>query len=145
MVLFVCEIFVNFTLIMVQQDFFINQLLVLWNFETIQFKIEVEIGHRVTCRLVINKMKLVHIGMGQSLFYCNSLCWVKSKHFLNQIDGLWILSTLKHFVEVFSPSTWQLLHKSSIVNVFDCFNKLSIWLSNEIGYHHHLFLLTLRW
>lgn len=56
MVLFVCEIFVNFTLIMVQQDFFINQLLVLWNFETIQFKIEVEIGHWVSSRLIINKM-----------------------------------------------------------------------------------------
>ena len=130
---------------MVQQDFFIDKLLVLWNFETIQFKIEVEIGHWVSSRLIINKMKLVHIGMGQSLLYCNSLCWVKSKHFLDKIDGLWILSTLKHFVEVLSPPIWQLLHKSPIVNVFDCFNKLSIWLPNEIGYHHHLFLLTLCW
>ena len=130
MVLFVCEIFIDFTLIVVQQDFFINQLLVFWNFQAIQFKVEIEVGHRVTCRLIINKMKLVHIGMGQSLFYCDSFCWVKSKHFLNQIDGLWILSTLKHFIEVLSSSIWQLLHKSPIVNVFDCFNKLSIWLPN---------------
>ena len=130
MVLFVCEIFIDFTLIVVQQDFFINQLLVFWNFQAIQFKVEIEVGHRVTCRLIINEMKLVHIGMGQSLFYCDSFCWVKSKHFLNQIDGLWILSTLKHFVEVLSSSIWQLLHKSPIVNVFDCFNKLSIWLPN---------------
>ena len=104
MILFVCEIFVDFTLIVVQQDFFIYQLLVLWNFETIQFKVEIKVGHGVPSWLIINKMKFIHVRMGQSLFYCNSLCWVKSKHFLNQIDGLGILSSLKYFIEVLPPS-----------------------------------------
>jgi hypothetical protein len=51
----------------------------------------------------------------------DSLCWVKSKHLLDEINGIWI-STLKYGLHVLSLSFWKTLNEFLIFkngNLFD--------------------------
>jgi hypothetical protein len=72
----------------VQLDLLIDEFLVLGSLPTIQLKVEIETRHRLTDRLVIRNVQLLHVGMCQSLLNGDTLCGVKGEHFLNQINSV---------------------------------------------------------
>lgn len=92
-------------LAVVELDLLENELLVLGDFEAKQFKVEIEVAHRIACRLVIFKMQSLHVWMGQSLVNRDSTSWVKCEHLLNQVDGM-LVSSSEKFIEVLTTGAW---------------------------------------
>jgi hypothetical protein len=83
--------------------------------------------------------------MGKGLLDRDSLGRVKGEHLLDEIDGLRVLGALEELGKVLASLVRELLHEGSVVNVLDLLNEVGVWLTNEVRYHHHLFLLILSW
>ena len=98
-------ILIHGLLAVVELDLLEDELLVLGDFETKQFKIEIEVAHGISCRLIIFKMQSFHVRMGQSLVNRDSTSWVKCEHLLNQVDGM-LISSSKKFIEVLTTGAW---------------------------------------
>ena len=144
-VLLVGNVHIDFSLVMVQLNLFVDEFLVFWDFETIKFKIEIEVSDGITCGLVIDEVELLHVWMGKGLLDRDSLGGVEGEHSLDEVDGLRVLSSLEELGKVFASLVGELLHKGSVVNVLDLLDQVGVWLTNEVRNHHHLFLLILSW
>lgn len=129
---------------MVQFDLLVDEFLVLWDFKTKQFEIEIKIADRVARWLVILKVQSLHIWVSQGLVNRYSSSWVKREHFLNQIDRV-LVRAPEQFVEVLAARAWQLAHESAIVIILDLLNECRIRLADQVRNHHHLLLLGLGW
>lgn len=144
-VLLVGNVLIDFSLIVVELNLFVDQFLVFRDFETIKFKIEIEVSDSITCGLIVDEVELLHVWMGKCLLNRDSLGGVKGEHLLDEVDGLRVLSALEELGKVLAPLVGELLHEGSVVDVFNLLDQVGVWLTNEVRNHHHLFLLILSW
>ena len=126
----------------IKLDLFIDELFVFVNLKRIKLKIEIKILDRITPRFIFSKVQTLHVGVFKGLINCDSLFWIKNEHSLEHIDSLFICS-LEKFSEILAARVWQFNHEffySLVLNLVD----YSIGRpSNQIAYHHHLFLFCL--
>ena len=131
--------------IVVQLGFFVDELLEFSNLQTEKFEIEVKVTDRLSQWFIILLMEFSHVRMFEGLLNCNSLLWVKFKHFLAKIDSLWVLTHAQKIFEVLSRLCWQLFHKSFIVSVLNFVDQWWIWTSCQVDNHLHLLCAILCW
>ena len=135
-------VLVDRLLAMVQLNLLEDKLLVLRNLQAKQFKVEIEVTHRITRWFVIFKVQSFHVRMSQCLVNRDSTGRIKSQHTFNQIYSV-LICTSEEIVEILSSIARQLAHKCAVIIVLNLIDKGSFRLSNQVGYHHHLFLLGL--
>lgn len=80
---FVLEILLDTFFIMVEHNFFKDQIFIIIFFQTVKFKVKVESANWITCWLIIREMELTHVGMLKSLLNSDSFSRVKGKHLFN--------------------------------------------------------------
>ena len=80
--LFLNQVVIDDLLIVVQENFLVDKLLVLVSLETVQLKIKVESRNIVSCRLIVFKVEVLQVRMSQCFSNSNALLRVKRKHFL---------------------------------------------------------------
>jgi hypothetical protein len=130
-------------LLVVQLDLVEDEFLVLGDFQTVEFKVKVEIAYWLSRGLVVREVESLHVWMGQGLVDCDALRGVESQHAFNQIDSVGVLVVLKDLAEVLALLGGHLLHKCAIVHVVDLVDQLLVGLADQVGNHHHLLLLVL--
>ena len=135
-------VLLNSLLAVIKFNLFEDQLFVLGNFQTKQFEVEIEVTDRGSRRFIILKMQPLHVGMSKRLVNRYPTSWVKREHFLDQVDSV-LIGRSEQLVEVFAARARKLAHECTIVIILDLVDKCCIRLPNQIGNHHHLFLLGL--
>lgn len=127
---------------MVKLDLLKNQLLVLGDLQTEQFEVKVEVGNWLSRWFVVLEVQSLHVRVRQGLVNGDATVRVESQHLFNQINRL-LVGAAEQLIEIFTAIEWQLSHESAVVRILDLVNEVGFWLSHQIGYHHHLFLLRL--
>jgi len=129
-------------LTVVELNLFENKLLVLWDLEAEEFKIEVEVTNKLTSWLIIFEVKTFHVRVGEGLFDRNSAIRVKCQHLLNQVDSL-LARTPEQLIKILAAIVGQLSHKHFVIVVLDLVDERRIGLTNQVSDHHHLLLFCL--
>jgi len=78
---------------MIKLNLFEDELLVLGNFQTKQFKVEIEVTYWLTCGLIVLEMQPLHVGMRQCLINCDPTGRVKGEHFLDKVDSVFVCTS----------------------------------------------------
>lgn len=108
--LLILHILLDSSLVMVEHDFFVDEIFIVLFFKTIDFKVEVKCTHIFGCWLVIWEVKLTHIGMLKSFIHSDSLHGVEGQHLFDKVNGIWVRS-LENSCKVFSFPSWQTLNE----------------------------------
>lgn len=81
--LFVSEILLDHTLVVVEHNLFVKQVLVLTRLKTEKFEVKVERRHLIAHRLVVFVMQVLHIRVGKSFTDRDALVGVENEHFFD--------------------------------------------------------------
>jgi len=129
----------------VELGLFVDELLELFNFQTVELEVEVKSSDGLTSRLVVFLVELGHVWVIQSALDGDSLDGVELKHLLEQVDGIWVLALFEHGLEVLSWLTRKLLHELLVVSILDLTDKLVPWRATDANDHLHLFSAVRSW
>lgn len=139
------QVLIYSLLIVVELNLIVDQLLVFISLQAIELKVEVETRHRLPHWLIIRHMQLFHVGVRECLLYCYTLLRVKHQHLLHEVDRIAVRITFKELVEVSSLAFRQLTHEFLVVFILDLVDQVLAWRPDQLCYHMHHLLLTLRW
>lgn len=112
--MFVLQILINGILIVVQENLLIDQFFKLIRVKTVQLEIEIERTDEFRAGFILLKVQGFKVRMPKRIFNTNTLLWIKSEHFTDEIDSFRI-GTLEHFVECDLFLCWQLSHEVSVL------------------------------
>lgn len=85
-ILFVLHILLNRVFIMIEHDFLIDEIFIIFFLKRVNFEVEIKRRHQVSCWLVIREMQLTHVWVLQCLIYSYTLQGIKSEHPSNQVN-----------------------------------------------------------
>lgn len=139
------QVLVYSLLIVVELNLIVDQLLVFVGLQAIELKVEVETRHRLPHWLIIRHMQLLHVGVRECLLDRYTLRRVKHQHLLHEVDRIAVRVTFKELVEVGSLAFRQLPHEFLVVFILDLVDQVLTWRTDQLCYHMHHLLLTLRW
>ena len=115
---------------MIEFDLFKDELFVFLDLQTVQFEVEVEILHWISCWLILSKVQSLHVWMLKGLVNCNSRFWIKCQHLLDEVDSIRIGVALEEFVKVLALVWLQLPHENLVIWVLNLLNEILPWRSH---------------
>jgi hypothetical protein len=71
----------------------------------------------------------------ESLLYGHPLVRIEYKHFLEDVDRVWVFGGFKEFVEILTLALWKIHQKLFIASVVDLLNKVLFGVPNKVRYH----------
>ena len=125
---------------MVQHYLVIDQVFVILLLERINFEVEVKGANWLTGRLIIRKVKLAHVGVGQSFIYCDSLLGVEGQHALDQVNSVGIRS-LEYGGKIFAFPSWEALDKFFVLGDSNLLYELILGVPYQVSYQLNLLFL----
>ncbi len=130
---FIFIIFFEFW-VMVEQDFFINQVFVLlFGKFRIIFEFKFHFGDLESIWFFFRAMKLAQIGVFKSLFNSNSFICIKVKHLFEQINSI-IRGGRENFGKVFGCFFPKFKNKLFAFGLCDLAQLLVLGCSNQVKY-----------
>ena len=83
--------------------------------------------------------------MLKSLLNCDALLWIELKHFLKQVDRVWIFTRLKKFFKILTLSFWQIHHEFLVVFIVNLTDEIHFRVADQVCDHVHKVLFVLSW